>query len=138
MQKARGHTGSRHGAPATCRHTVSGSISPPSSGSFSPFPHGTGSLSVVREYLALDDGTPRFPQDSSGPAVLRYVPTSFDLLLQGCHLLWLCFPTDSNSSPNAIWNALQPRKYLYLRFRLFPFRSPLLRESLLISLPEGT
>ena len=26
----------------------------------------------------------------------------------------------------------------YTEFRLFPFRSPLLRESLLISLPEGT
>ena len=31
-----------------CRRTVSGSISLPSSGSFSPFPHGTGSLSVAR------------------------------------------------------------------------------------------
>ena len=40
-------------------HTVSGSISLPF-GVLSPFPHGTGSLSVTREYLALGDGPPRF------------------------------------------------------------------------------
>jgi hypothetical protein len=34
--------------------------------------------------------------------------------------------------------APQPRGYFYPRFGLFPFRSPLLRESLLISLPRGT
>ena len=33
-------------APTACTHTVSGSISLPSPGFFSPFPHGTGSLSV--------------------------------------------------------------------------------------------
>ena len=51
-----------------CRHTVSGSISP-LPGAFT-FPHGTGSLSVTREYLALRDG----PRDSDGiscSAVLR-------------------------------------------------------------------
>ena len=32
----------------------------------------------------------------------------------------------------------QPRRYYYPRFGLFPFRSPLLRESLLISLPPPT
>ena len=37
---------------------------------FSPFPHGTGSLSVVREYLALGGGPPGFPQDFSCPVVL--------------------------------------------------------------------
>ncbi len=40
-------------------HTVSGSLSLPSQGFFSPFPHGTGSLSVSQEYLALEDGPPR-------------------------------------------------------------------------------
>src|SRR5690554_7856855 len=43
-------------APTACTHTVSGSISLPSQGFFSPFPHGTGSLSVSQEYLALEDG----------------------------------------------------------------------------------
>ncbi len=50
-------------APTACRHTVSGSISLPSPGFFSPFPHGTGSLSVGREYLAFEDGPPMFRQD---------------------------------------------------------------------------
>jgi hypothetical protein len=35
---------------------VSGSISLRYSRFFSPFPHGTGSLSVSQEYLALPDG----------------------------------------------------------------------------------
>ena len=37
---------------------------------FSPFPRGTGSLSVTREYLALESGLPRFPQDYTCLAVL--------------------------------------------------------------------
>ena len=35
-------------APALCRHTVSVAISLPSPGFFSPFPHGTSSLSVSK------------------------------------------------------------------------------------------
>src|SRR5699024_9503362 len=50
-------------APTACMHAVSGSISLPSQGFFSPFPHGTGSLSVSQEYLALEDGPPIFRQD---------------------------------------------------------------------------
>ena len=48
----------RRQAPTACMHSVSGSISLPSQGFFSPFPHGTGSLSVSQEYLALEDGPP--------------------------------------------------------------------------------
>ena len=50
---------------------VSGSISLPCSGCFSPFPHGTSSLLVSQEYLALPDGAGRFRQDFTGPALLR-------------------------------------------------------------------
>src|SRR5690606_13798014 len=57
-------------APTACTHTVSGSISLPSPGFFSPFPHGTGSLSVGREYLALEDGPPIFRQDNTCPVLL--------------------------------------------------------------------
>jgi hypothetical protein len=57
-------------APTACMHTVSGSISLPSPGFFSPFPHGTSSLSVSREYLALEDGPPIFNQDFSCPDLL--------------------------------------------------------------------
>ena len=54
MQKARRH--SSKAAPTACKRTVSGSISLPYLGFFSPFPHGTSSLSVSQEYLALPDG----------------------------------------------------------------------------------
>ena len=54
MQKARRHPSK--GAPTACRRTVSGSVSLPCPGCFSPFPHGTRSLSVSRECLVLPDG----------------------------------------------------------------------------------
>ena len=44
-----------NGALTACRHSISVSISLPLSGFFSPFPHGTSSLSVVEEYLGLDE-----------------------------------------------------------------------------------
>ena len=50
---------------------VSGSFSLPCSGFFSPFPHGTGSLSVSQEYLALADGPAGFTQGFTCPALLR-------------------------------------------------------------------
>jgi hypothetical protein len=59
-----------HSPPTACRQTVSGSISLPSPGFFSPFPHGTGSLSVAREYLALEGGPSGFPRGFTCPVVL--------------------------------------------------------------------
>ena len=41
------------------------------SGCFSPFPHGTCSLSVTREYLGLEGGPPMFRQDFTCPALLK-------------------------------------------------------------------
>src|SRR5690554_3321514 len=82
-------------APTACRRTVSGTISPPYSGYFSPFPYGTGSLSVDKEYLALPDGTGRFRQDSSGPALLRILLISVYLRLRDYHPLGLNFPVHS-------------------------------------------
>ena len=69
MQKARRHLQQK--APTACRRTVSGSISTSCSECFSPFPHGTGSLSVSREYSALPDGPGRFRRDCTCPALLR-------------------------------------------------------------------
>ena len=83
------------GTPTACRRTVSGTISLPYSGCFSPFPYGTGSLSVSEEYLALPDGAGRFRQDFSGPAVLRIPLVPVILHLRGYHPLWLNFPEDS-------------------------------------------
>src|SRR5690606_5969014 len=61
----------REPAPTVCRHPVSGSLSLPSSGCFSPFPHGTCSLSVGKEYLGLEGGPPMFRQGFTCPALLE-------------------------------------------------------------------
>ena len=58
-------------APTVCRQSVSGTISLPLSGCFSPFPHGTSSLSVMHEYLGLEGGPPNFRQDFTCPALLE-------------------------------------------------------------------
>ena len=75
-------------AVTSCWFMVSGSISLPSQGFFSPFPHGTCSLSVATEYLALDRGRPRFRQGFSCPAVLRYrIMETNSFRLRGFHTL---------------------------------------------------
>ena len=83
-----------YGTPTACRRTVSGTISLPCLGCFSPFPYGTGSLSVSKEYLALPDGAGEFRQDFSGPALLRILLVLINLCLRGYHPLWLNFPED--------------------------------------------
>ena len=60
-------------APTVCRQSVSGTLSLPLSGCFSPFPHGTGSLSVMHEYLGFEGGPPNFRQDFTCPALLEDV-----------------------------------------------------------------
>ena len=118
---------------------VSGTLSLPCSGCFSPFPHGTGSLSVSWEYLALPDGPGRFTQDSTCPALLR-IPL--------CHCTEPC--KGLSPATAAFSNAFHFRAHVQcrgpttphlprqVRFGLFPGRSPLLGESLLFSLPAGT
>ena len=98
----------------------------PLPGFFSPFPHGTGSLSVNDEYLALEDGPPIFRQDFTCPALLisSSVPHN-GFRVRGYHPLWRTFPgASANSCAKSRW--------------LFPFRSPLLWESRLISVPPVT
>jgi hypothetical protein len=88
-------TKKRHSAPTACRHTVSGSISLPSPGNFSPFPHGTCSLSVARECLALGGGPPGFPQDFPCPVVLKVIGRSLVCFrLRDCHPLRFPFPVE--------------------------------------------
>ena len=62
-------------SPTLCRCMISGSISLPSTGFFSPFPHGTSSLSVTNEYLALEGGPPRFRPGFTCPALLGILTT---------------------------------------------------------------
>jgi hypothetical protein len=98
----------------------------PLPGYFSPFPHGTGSLSVDYEYLALEDGPPIFRQDFTCPALLlaSLVPPS-TFRVRGCHPLRLPFPEHSTRTSA-------------ITCRLLPFRSPLLWESRLISVRPAT
>ena len=93
MQKARRHT--LKSAPTACRRMVSGTISLFSWKCFSPFPHGTGSLSVSREYLALPDGPGGFAQNFTCSALLRIPLGRIMLRVQVCHLLWMIFPNHS-------------------------------------------
>jgi hypothetical protein len=98
----------------------------PLPGFFSPFPHGTSSLSVDYEYLALEDGPPIFRQDFTCPALLvaRPVPRS-PFPVRAYHPLWPAFPCRSGKSiAKTCW--------------LVRFRSPLLSESRLMSVPRAT
>ena len=71
------HHGRSHELPPTaCRHVVSGSLSLPAQGCFSPVPHGTRPLSVTRESLALEGGPPSFTPGFSYRALLRNSTTS--------------------------------------------------------------
>ena len=70
-------------SPTLCRCMISGSISLPSTGFFSPFPHGTGSLSVTNEYLALEGGPPRFRPGFTCPALLGILTTHAADFAQG-------------------------------------------------------
>ena len=88
---------------------VSGSISLPYSGFFSPFPHGTGSLSVSQEYLALPDGAGRFKRDSSGPALLRILLGAINLSRTGLSPSVDGFPKPFRSFDNYHNAVLQPR-----------------------------
>ena len=110
MQKARRHH--LNVAPTACRRMVSGTISLFCSKCFSPFPHGTGSLSVSREYLALPDGPGRFTQDFSCPALLR-IPLRFaSLRVRVFHPLWNHFPGISTRDGSCDGAVLQPRTCL--------------------------
>jgi hypothetical protein len=110
-------------APTACTHTVSGSISLPSPGFFSPFPHGTGSLSVGQEYLALEDGPPIFRQGFSCPALLIF-HRSRTFAYRAFTVYGRPFQDRSTSTSPT--------------FGLLPVRSSLLGESRLISFPPGT
>ncbi len=98
----------------------------PLPGFFSPFPHGTGSLSVDYEYLALEDGPPIFRQDFTCPALLvaSLVP----------HPIFAYGAITHYGRP---FQSVPLMRVLKLA-RLLPFRSPLLWESRLISVPAAT
>ena len=135
MQKAR----RRPQASTACRHTVSGSFSLPYSGFFSPFPHGTSSLSVSQEYLALPDGSGGFRQDFTCPALLRVLLSINFYFVYGTITLYgRPFQTYSTIKATKCRSPTTPYMPKHTWFGLFPLRSPLLRKSLLFSLPAPT
>ena len=133
------HAVAPYDAPTACKRTVSGSISLPCSGCFPPFPHGTGPLSVFRECLALRGGPRDFRQDSSCPALLRWQTRISQLTCTGVSPsspgLSRPFQFINRSLMSAPMTPSTPQR---TRFRLCPFRSPLLRISIFLSSPPGT
>ena len=123
-------------APSACKHMVSGSLSLPSQGSF----HLSFTvLYAIGHWLVFSLGgwSPRLP---AGFLVSRSTPDTtrcnsdfeykaftffgqafLPVLLSFCSLIVVHYPEMHAS-----------------RFRLFPFRSPLLRKSMFLSLPTGT
>ena len=97
------------GAPTACRRTVSGTFSLSYSECFSPFPHGTGSLSVSCEYLALADGPAGFTQDFTCPALLRILLRFVWLRVLAYHHLRRYFPEPSTHHISCDVAVLQPR-----------------------------
>ena len=93
MQKARHH--GNYSALTACRRTVSGTISLPCCGCFSPFPHGTCPLSVSGECLALADGPAGFTRGSTCPALLRIPLCFITLRVPDYHRLRCDFPATS-------------------------------------------
>ena len=134
LQKVRGYTLSH--ASTVCRHTVSGSLSLPSRG---PFHLSFTVLFSIGHwgYLALRGGPRSFPLDSSCPVVLRAPPAPFFFRLRGFHPLWPAFPAPFRFFSGRFLRTLTPARFA-LRFGLLPFRSPLLRDSLLFSFPPAT
>ena len=125
----------------------------PLPGYFSPFPHGTCPLSVIREYLGLAGGPARFTRDFSGPVLLGMMfGSDRRFVYRG---LTFCAGPFAWPSTTAIISDFLPVRQNQLNnpttpcrqrlaaitstwFSLFRFRSPLLTESLLFSLPVGT
>ena len=102
----------RHDTPKSaltpCKHTVSGSISLPSQGYFSPFPHGTCSLSVANEYLALRHGRRRFMQSFTCSALLRNILGFFQFLVTGLSPSLELFPLASPNVQNTRSESYNP------------------------------
>ena len=126
----------------------------PLSGCFSPFPHGTGSLSVAGECSDLEGGPPGFDPDSTWPGLLgKEDARSGSLRLRGSHPVPPAFPGRSaahricHRAPGLEPRAASPRNTTQPAppgcdgqrgLVVARVRSPLLARSRLISLPPGT
>ena len=86
----------------------------------------------------MQDGPRRFRPGFTCPTLLGYRIGGLHQSLRDYHPLWCHFPKDFGSDRSI--PRLRPRNpgRCPARFRLVPVRSPLLRESRLISFPPGT
>jgi hypothetical protein len=140
LQKAR-RQGDLRPTPSTARkQTVSGSISLPSPGYFSPFPHGTMRYRSLR-VCSLGKWAPQLHAGFlvSGATQERCVGYR-RCDLPGCHGLWRRFPDVFGYLCTIYWRSAERRASSYnpvtarpagltrKRFRHLPVRSPLLRE----------
>ena len=111
---------------------------------FSPFPHGTLHYRSQSSYLALEDGPPRFNRGFTCPDLLGYPSNSSPTRLS--HYGTLTLSGAPSQAPSASTFEPFPRAITHNPghesphngLGSSPFRSPLLRESQLISLPPGT
>jgi hypothetical protein len=90
------------------------------------------------KYLALESGLPSFPQDCTCLVVLRIQALIRQLPLRDSHPLWSRFPTRWSARLFSFACPTTPERIATLWFGLFPVRSPLLRESRLISFRRAT
>ncbi len=109
----------------------------PLPGFFSPFSHPTTALSVAREYSGLEGGPPSFIPGFPCPVLLRILAIRFYHAYGTLTLYGRLFQAVLLRI-HGIMQVLQPRWPRDHRFGLIPVRSPLLRESLLLSFPAGT
>ena len=124
----------------------------PLPGYFSSFPHGTSPLSVIREYLGLPGGPGRFTANSTSSLLLGNTTKTHNasFRVRDSHPLRSPIPRRSTNSRahSKKCQSFQggshntgyttPDSLTCNRFSLIRFRSPLLTESRLFSLPTGT
>ncbi len=113
----------------------------PFSRCFSSFPHGTCSLSVSCQYLALDGIYHPFELHSQATRLVDIRELESNVSRRDCHPLWCSIPGDLNTPfpvPTCLEITIHSRNCRDSKFELFPLHSPLLRESLLVSFPPLT
>ena len=133
LQKVRHQTGQARSPLSACKHTVSGSLSLPSRGSF----HLSLTVLFAIGHMVVFSLTGWSPP----------IPSEFLVFRRTLCICSLTFsPTSLSLSSGRLSNRLRlrsvsrliPEEYFYSSFGLLRFRSPLLAESFLLSFPPGT
>ena len=104
MQKAR----RRPKAPTACKQLVSGTISLPCSGYFSPFPHGTCSLSVSQHIQPYQMVLADSDRITHVPSYSGYYQVYKAFRVRDYHPLWYIFPNISTILYNSMLQSYNP------------------------------